>query len=282
MLKATILSLLMGVAATADPTSVSAEAGVVFVELRDGSTLVGRIVAENDTHILLETKELGEVEIPRERVRRIDAASSRSGEEGEHWFKSPNRTRLLFAPTGWNLNQGEGYFADYYIFFPSLTYGVHDQLTLSGGVSIFPGFDPREQLYYAGAKASLAEWEGGAAAAGALLLAWPQDDTGTAGIFYGVASFGDLENNLTFGIGQTFVEGETDGGFMLMGGGEERLGQHFAVVTENYYIAEANVGLFSYGVRLFGRRLSVDLALVNATTHLLFPGIPYIDVVYAF
>ena len=56
----------------------------------------------------------------------------------KYWFPNPNATRLYFAPTAHMLRKGKGYFADYYLFSPSVVYGITDNITIGGGVSLFP------------------------------------------------------------------------------------------------------------------------------------------------
>src|ERR671910_748837 len=52
--------------------------------------------------------------------------------------ENPNATRLLFAPTGRMLEQGEGYFNDTYLLLLSVHGGVTSRFTLGGGMSVVP------------------------------------------------------------------------------------------------------------------------------------------------
>lgn len=70
---------------------------------------------------------------------------------------------------------------------------------------------------------------------------------------------------------------------MIMVGGEARLSRRISFVTENWVFPGVDNPLISYGIRLFGEKLSVDLALINLIGEdFLFPGFPYIDFVYNF
>ena len=64
----------------------------------------------------------------------------------------PNYSRLLFAPTGRPLAKGDGYFSDYELVFPGVAYGLTDNLSLAGGVSVIPGLGLGEQLFYVSPK----------------------------------------------------------------------------------------------------------------------------------
>ena len=54
----------------------------------------------------------------------------------------------MFAPSGRPLRKGDGYFSDHYVIFPGFAYGVTDNLSVSGGVSIVPGLGLDEQVLY--------------------------------------------------------------------------------------------------------------------------------------
>ena len=70
---------------------------------------------------------------------------------------------------------------------------------------------------------------------------------------------------------------------MLMLGGEKRLSKRTALVTENWLSPGVDQPLVSYGIRFFGEKLSVDLALITPLgADYIFPGMPYIDFVFHF
>ena len=70
---------------------------------------------------------------------------------------------------------------------------------------------------------------------------------------------------------------------MLMLGAEKRLLKHLALVTENWLFPGIDQPLGSYGIRLFGEKLSVDLAFLTPLGEdYFFPGLPYIDFVFHF
>ena len=62
----------------------------------------------------------GTLHIPQSQIREIREIGQFSLKKGEYWFPNPNTTRLFFAPTARTLEKGDGYFADYYLFFPLL------------------------------------------------------------------------------------------------------------------------------------------------------------------
>ena len=182
------------------------------------------------------------------------------------------------------LKQGEGYFADYYVFFPCVTYGLTDRLTFGGGMSLFPG--GTEQLFYFTPKVGIVSSEFTNLAVGALIIKWPGDFDGPSvtsiGILYGVGTFGSPDASITVGLGYGYSGDNLAERPLVMIGGEKRLSKRTAFVTENW-VYPGEDPLVSGGLRFFGDKLCVDLGLVAVlgTEDAGFAG-PYIDFVVTF
>ena len=263
---------------------------IQVLETTDGSTNIGRIVEIGAEEIAFKT-DLGIIHIPISKIKHIETVSAELIRKGEFWFPNPNITRLFFAPTARMLKQGKGYFSDYYIFFPGFAYGITDRFTLGGGLSIFPTVDMNDQLFFITPKFGLVQEKTFSFAMGTLLVRIPnyedediqEDDPEVAGILYGVTTFGQPDASLTAGLGYGFVEGDLADRPMVMIGGEKRLTRRTAFVTENWIFPGIDEPLISYGIRFFGKRLSVDLGLINTIGEgTIFPGVPYIDFVVQF
>ncbi len=254
--------------------------------LKDGSKLIGRIVEIGESEIQFEMS-LGKMTILRSKIKGVEVVSTSSIRNGEYWFPNPNNTRLYFAPTARNLKKGEGYFADYFFVFPGIAYGVTDNITIGGGMSIIPGVDIPDQLFYFTPKIGGEISKDLNVAVGALVATVPDsfdsDAPTTAGIFYTVGTYGTPDVSVTAGIGYGYVGDEFADRPMVMVGGEKRLSRRISFVTENWMVPGADNLIISYGVRFFSESLSVDLGLVNILGEdSVFPGIPYIDFVYNF
>lgn len=248
---------------------------------KNGSTNIGRIVEIEDHEIRFET-EFGIVTIPVGKIKEVKEVPLSAIRNGQYWFPNPNTTRLYFAPTGRMLTQGEGYFSDFYLFFPGIAYGVTDHFTIGGGLSLFPGVAMSDQLFYFTPKVGLAATENLNLATGLLLVKVP-DQSSTAGIFYGVSTYGTPEGSATMGFGYGWVDGDVARTPMIMMGGEVRLSRRTAFVTENWIFPEVDQPVISYGFRFFGEKLSVDLALWTPLgADAIFPGVPYMDFVVNF
>ncbi len=250
---------------------------VQVLTMRGGTSLIGRITAVRGDSVDFVTG-IGRVSVAIADIREIRETDAGRMHNGQYWPPNPNATRLFFAPTGQMIKKGEGYFSDYEIFFPGVAYGVTDNLTIGGGVSLFPaGVD--EQLYYVTPKIGRSFGEQLHAAAG-LLLVGSQGETG--GIGYGVGTLGDGDRSVTLGLGYGFAGGEVESKPLVMLGGEKRVSRRIAVVSENYIlpIEDDNV-VYSLGIRFIGEKITTDLALVNVVGSGII-GVPYVDFVFKF
>ena len=250
---------------------------IQVITMRDGSSLVGRIAAVGADSVDFQMR-LGRVPIAIGDIRDISETDAGRMHGGQYWFPNPNATRLFFAPTGQMLKKGEGYFADYELFFPGFAYGVTDNISIGGGVSIFPaGLD--EQVYYVTPKVGVSVGEKLHLATG-LLFAGTQG--GTGGVYYGVGTLGDGDGSATLGLGYGFAGGEIESRPVAMLGGEKRVSRRIALVTENYLLPISDDNLvYSFGIRFMGEKLTTDLALFNVIGSGVI-GIPYVDFVFKF
>jgi hypothetical protein len=253
----------------------------------DKSKNIGRIVKVGEDDIVFKA-EFGTIIIPISKIKDIKEIPASSIKDGVYWFPNPNTTRLYFAPTAQMLKQGEGYFADYYLFFPAFAYGITNNFTIGGGMSLIPGASMDEQMFYFTPKIGLKAAKNFNIAAGALVVKIPNfddenDESPLVGILYGVGTVGNPDASFTFGLGYGFVDDEFANKPMVVIGGEKRLSRRTAFVSENWIMPGVDNPLISYGLRFFGEKMSVDLALINILSdEFIFPGVPYIDFVINF
>ena len=230
-----------------------------LVQTRDGSTLLGRIVAEDSTTIRLETVG-GVLTLARSRVLAVKFVRESELRDGEYWFRDPNRSRLFFAPTGRMLDQGEGYYMNTYLVLQNFVGAPTNNVTIGGGFA-------------------------------------PSGSHGF-GLVYGVGTWGGTDGSVTGGLGWGYSGTSFASRPAVMLGGERRLSRRVAFITENYALATKSerdtcgsfgcttssrnemLTLASYGLRFLGEKMSVDLAFWNAAgdgASWIFPGIPYVS-----
>jgi hypothetical protein len=267
--------------------------------LTDGSVITGKIIRKTETETAIETQNLGNISIPTAKVRTmVEFDNGTISKEGSFWFKNPNATRYLFAPSAFGLRKGEGYYQNFYGAGNAFNYGLTDYFSIGGGVLgplgifITPKVSTKVNKYVH--------------VAGGLLIGngfFPINGNNFAlGEGYCIFTVGNYDHNITAGAGYGFVgsRGETKWQKqpMIVANGMTRVSRKIALVTENWFVPVLgdpfNRGFkeeshyeafFSYACRIMSERTSVDIGFVN-TPWLIdkgyYVGIPYIDFVIRF
>ena len=266
--------------ATSDVRSkmtVPDSAHLQIVTLRDGSTIYGRIVSVSADTVTFQTG-AGGMQLAAGAIGEIKVIPTSDLHEGSYWFPNPNSTRLFFAPTGQMLKQGEGYVSDYELFFPGIAYGLTDNISIGGGISLIPA-SASDQAYYFTPKVGFSVSEQVHLAAGVLLAG---TRGGTGGVYYGVGTLGDGNGSVTLGGGYGFAGGKIQRKPAGMLGAEKRISRRISVVTENYLLpVDHDNTVYSFGLRFMGEKITTDLALFNTANSGVI-GFPWVDFVFRF
>ena len=243
------------------PVLVVADSGVrQRIQLRDGSELIGRIISVDDSTFQFQSS-LGVSTIRSDDVLKLSTERGGQVKSGQYYFPNPNTTRLVFAPTGRMLERGEGYFSDYWVFFPGISVGLSDMFSIGGGMSIFP--EASSQIMYFTPKLGIVQSPKVNFAVGALMATVPFDDeSNSAGILYGVGTWGEPDASFTAGLGYGYTNGDLASNPAVLVGGEARASPRMSFVTENYYLPGGFL-ILSGGLRFMGRGMSFDLALTS-------------------
>ena len=269
---------------------VSGAGAQEVLTLKDGTTLTGKIEKEQEGKIILRTEGGVIIELSASDVKEIERLSRKPGGK---WYQytDPNHTRLLWAPTGRTLKAGSGYFADYYVFFPSLAYAPTDNITLYGAMSIVPGVGLDDQVFFFAPKVGIIQKEDFALSTGVIVVRIPEADV-IPGIVYYVSTWGSKDDSLTLGLGWGWAREEGDWETMdspvVMVGGEHRVSNGVKLLTENWWLPGIEDveehPVLSIGIRFFGRRLAVDLGFFHVVGSGIegFPFIPWVDFAYNF
>ncbi|MCB0637088.1 MAG: hypothetical protein KDC54_10750 [Lewinella sp.] len=232
------------------------------IELKDGTEFVGQILHEDATTIEFKTLSLGVINIPRAEVARMTRLAGARVVEGALWLDNLQATRYLWAPNGYGLRKGEGYYQNVWVLFNQVSYGITDNFSL--GLGMLP-------LFLFGGDAPIPIWitpkfsipvsPGEFSLGGGALLGVILNETDASfGIAYGVTTFGDRDKNLTLGLGYGFAGGDWAERPTLNLSAMIRYSPRAYFITENYYLG--SIGLLSLGGRTVWPKLSLDYGLV--------------------
>lgn len=261
---------LIALAISLSTTAVTAQpapplvGSTVAISLLDGTRFEGTLISADATNLTIAAPNGLEIKVPRAQIAAIKTLTSKPRPA----FSNPDHTRLIFAPTARPLQQGSGYFSDYYVFFPGISYGLSNSVGLTAGLSILPGIALDEQLFTIAPKLTLYSDKKNALAIGTL-HAFNLGE-GEAGIAFVVGTRGNKERSLTLGLGLGYAResGEkTDFAehAILLIGGYQRLSANLGLVSENWLIGgDVDLGSqpFALALRFSGKNLSTDLGII--------------------
>ncbi len=258
-------------------------AKIYKIRLIDETEFVGKYLYRDSSIIVIKTNSIPKIEVPINKISSIDIIENLSIINGKYWFPNPNPTRYLFAPSAFNLKKGEGYYQNTYVTINSFNVGLTDNFSIGGGLELITLFTSSTPLFFITPKVGF-KVSDNLHLGGGIMLAGVGTE-GTAGMVYGLSTFGSLDNNFTTGLGWGFVQGKFSGRPFITISGVTRISRGIALVTENWFIPLDNYyGVFSYGIRFFGEKISVDLAFLNNSdiAEGIAIGIPYFDFVVKF
>jgi hypothetical protein len=234
------------------------------VETIDGNEYIGVIVDRSADKIRIKTDKLGEITILNKDVKRVSELTSAKYKNGTYWLDNPQSTRYFWSPNGYNLKKGEGYYQNVWILFNQAVYGITDHF--SAGVGVMPLFlfsgtatpawiTLKYSVPVVKDKVSI----GVGALAGTVIGV----NSGTAGILYGISTFGSKDNNLSVGMGWGFADGQIARNPTVNINGMIRTGARGYFITENYFIGTPDnfVVLMSLGGRRIIKRVGLDYGL---------------------
>ena len=207
-------------------------------------------------------------------------------------FNDPNKSRYFFAPSAYPIGHEQTYFRDTWVFFPSFGYGVSDNLSIEGGMSIFPGGTFEQQAKLFSLKYSLdkindnEQWASG--------LFYIGGSTGGIGIIFATVTRGNIDSNGSFSFGLGFlnegheIEFATNPTLVLSG--KHRLSETISLVSENWIFTGIESDILplvmNFGVRFFGKHITIDLSGLTSLEYIIEEGlvmpIPMIDFSYHF
>lgn len=238
---------------------------IYHLETKDGNGYNGEIVASDSAKVLFRSQKLGDLTILQKDVKSMQVIDSTQMKGDKFWFPNPQSTRYFFSPNGYGLKKGEGYYQNIWVLVNSFAIGINDYVSLGGGV--FPTF------LFAGsptpgwltAKVSIPVSKDHFNLGAGVLVGSVLGEANTSfGIFYGLATVGSHDKNLSMGIGYGFSGGSMAQAPMINLAGMYRVGSRSYLLTENYFFAGENQNalILMVGARQIIKKAGLDYGLV--------------------
>jgi hypothetical protein len=236
------------------------------ITLKSGTSFTGTLTTISLDALEFDAPDLGHLRVLRTEVqqaRSLDTAKLVGLRPG--YYDIGNGNRLFFAPTARGLRKGEGSLQDVNIYIIGANYGITDYISLGGYITLIPGAGLTNQFLVLTPKVSFPVRKNLHVGAGVLYVRIPDFDGALdrsygAGIFYGAATYGSADNNVTVGLGYGFFEGNIGSTPIVQVGGQKRISRRISLISENYIIADSHAGLGGlYGIKINWRRTSLGL-----------------------
>lgn len=243
------------------------------LETRDGS-FSGVLSSMSLTAVELITPSGTTVKVPRSSIVRVQPAdgsspaASRIGvNRSSEQYDIGNGDRLFVGPTARGLRKKEGVFHDAYVFFPGVQYGITNNFSVGGYLSLIPFVPLEDQVLILTPKLSLPISQNVHVGGGVFYLRAPfSNNSYYAGISYGNLTLGGADKNLTLGVGYAFAntddyDNESLSTVVIQLAGQTRVSRRISLISENYLTAdERPVLLGLQGVKINWPRVSIGAA----------------------
>jgi len=233
-------------------------------ETKDGNEYFGKITSEDNEKIILKTERLGEITLFKKDIVKMELLDARKINKGQYWNENPQAARYFWAPNGYGLRKGEGYYQNVWVFFNQVSYGITNNITLGAGIVplfLFAGastpvwITPKVSFPLVKDKVNIG--------VGALLGTVIGEEESGFGLLYGMSTFGSRDKNLTVGIGWGYASGEIGQKPTINLSGMIRTSRNWYLITENYYLdfGGGGLGMLSFGARHMFKKLGLDFGL---------------------
>ncbi len=250
------------------------------IETRDGNVYEGVIIKEDGITITLETKSLGTLTIQKMDIKHRTAIDPALKVRGQYWFPNPQATRYFFAPNGFGLKKGEGYYQNVMLFFNQFAYGVTDQVSIGGGMIPLFLFSGTPTPVWITPKVSIPLSNSFNIGAGGLLGTVVGESNTSFGVLYGSATIGSRDLNASVGLGWGYAEGDFSNQPTINLGFMGRLSRNSYFIGEMYILNTGfdSVVLTTLGGRSMIKRVGLDYGVVAVVEDGFFGGLPWLGV----
>ncbi len=263
------MGILLGILVL-EPSKVSAQqvldsTRLVKVNMNDGAEFIGNIISENDTSMQFLTGKYGQLGILKKDITKVTEIACSSVVKGKIWGENPQSARYLFMPNGYGLKKGEGYYQNIWVLFNQVSVGVTDYFSVGAGTVPTFLFGSGLMPVWVVPKFSIPvvkdKFNVGVGAFTGTVIG---ESNSGFGILYGLATVGDRNSNLTFGLGYGYAAGSFAKSPMISLAGMVRVSPRGYLLTENYYIKvdTESLTLISMGGRSILGKAGLDYGLV--------------------
>ncbi len=207
------------------------------VTKNDGATFVGKIISQDAREVLIDTKKMGQVIIPKHEIKEIrEIKAGDLSNDGELIPEASFASRYFLTTNGFPLKKGDSYI-QYNWFGPDFQFRVAENFGI-GVMTSWIGIP-----IIGSAKYSIELGKSMNLGLGTLLGtgSWVRPDFGLA-LPFAALTFGDSRQNLTFsaGFGSIFYKGGNQGRALFSIAGITKVGKKISLVFDSFIFPKNN------------------------------------------
>lgn len=255
---------------------------VYSVETAGGTLFNGTLRAATEETLTFETKELGLVTLQRANLRQLSSLTPEQVRRGFDYVG--NGTRMFIAPTARSLHQGEGEVQVIDIFLAGINYGLTDNISVGLLLPVIPFVGVPFVAVTPKVSVPISDkFHVGAGILYGFATGFGGSD-GSAGVGYGLATYGTADTNITLGLGYGLGSDGIGSSPVGVLGANVRVSRLFSLVNETYLANFGSTGALVglAGLRYAAPRFSSSLGMlyITASNGGIYPA--YLNVAYRF
>lgn len=254
------------------------------IETMDNNVFIGRLVSDRGHDLIFDVKGIGKITILRDNIKKMTEIRQNRIKEGKYWFENPTATRYLFTANAIGLRAGHGYYQNTWIFFNNLAVGVTNNISLGGGLVPTFLFGTGYVPIWFNPKISIPVKKNNFYLAVSGLFGEVTGENEGAAVIYGIATLGNRDQNLSFGMGLGYAGHSWSKAPMFNISAMVRTSQKVYFITENYFFTAdgRTTGIISGAIRWAPEHFAVDFGLIRPTEATDIIGIPWLGVTLPF
>lgn len=261
------------------------------IETYSDYAYIGKVIETDSTAITIIEYGYLKERIPYFRIQKIERLDSVKVKRLAAWGINSDASRYLFAPSAITLKKGDFYYQNTYLLINSIYAGISDHITIGAGIELqflMMSQDGIAPSFFITANTGYQISENLHVGGGFMFIntLMPNSTKRSNGAYaYGLGTYGNKNHNITMGLGWGVFKNEFRNKPYLNLSAMTRIGKRTAFIAENWFLPFDKYEVYySGGLRIFGQRASVDIALIyiQDNKESLISVIPYIDLVIRF
>lgn len=238
----------------------------------NGSLIVGTFEEKKDNLCLFKTPDGSILSCPLSEIAAITILEGNNIPKPKKWVPNYNASHYFLSPSAIQKNKKWGYYQAFLLTGHIANFSIADHFSFTAGTNfrlvpingptilLFPNtkFQLKKNLH---------------AGLGFIYMNIPDDFLLGDGldwkVLYGTTTLGDIDNNLTIGLGLGSIQRKPVRKPIFSISGMARMDRKTAIITENWIVygeSSTYERFVSMGLRFFGERVSFDLFIVNNNT----------------